>query len=220
MDRGVVIFVVLATVSLGTVWAVLSRPPRTTRMLPFSKEERSTWQTLSYPSVGDRLPTLSDPEVLPSSETDPAVPPEIVAPPRIDLLTSIHTQIPPRVTERFPDALASRILGSDAHSHPGAKPESLSAITPGASAPRDMDRERATRAPENHDTLGWRYHIRDGDTLPDLARRFYGDSEKWRRIFDANRAVIGDPSLLPIGTEIVIPYAAEPAGPPSLHSAP
>jgi nucleoid-associated protein YgaU len=55
------------------------------------------------------------------------------------------------------------------------------------------------------------YHIQDGDTLPELARRFYGDPGKWRIIFEANRSLIQDPDLLPIGTEIVLPTIESPS---------
>lgn len=62
--------------------------------------------------------------------------------------------------------------------------------------------------------------VRDGDTLGDLAERYYGDPRRYRDIFDANRAVLADPQLLPIGATLVIPaydprVASPPADPPA-----
>jgi nucleoid-associated protein YgaU len=58
--------------------------------------------------------------------------------------------------------------------------------------------------------------VRDGDTLGDLAERYYGDPRRYRDIFDANRATLTDPQLLPIGTTLVIPaYDPRVTSPPS-----
>ncbi|HET6379554.1 MAG TPA: LysM peptidoglycan-binding domain-containing protein [candidate division Zixibacteria bacterium] len=50
-----------------------------------------------------------------------------------------------------------------------------------------------------------RYVIQAGDTLRDLAQRFYGDESSWERIYQANRSVIATPDHLVVGTQIVIP---------------
>jgi nucleoid-associated protein YgaU len=49
------------------------------------------------------------------------------------------------------------------------------------------------------------YTLRDGDTLEDLAERFLGTQARAREIFEANRAVLTAPDLLPVGIAIVIP---------------
>ena len=50
--------------------------------------------------------------------------------------------------------------------------------------------------------------VRAGDTLSGIARMFYGKSEAWRAIYDANRTVIGDdPAALEVGTTLRIPPA-------------
>lgn len=49
------------------------------------------------------------------------------------------------------------------------------------------------------------YKIKIEDTLRDIARKFFADEEKWRRIYDANREVIKDPENLRPGTRIRIP---------------
>ncbi|MCQ2324759.1 MAG: OmpA family protein, partial [Paludibacteraceae bacterium] len=47
--------------------------------------------------------------------------------------------------------------------------------------------------------------IKAGDRLSKLARQYYGDTESWRIIYDANKDVISDPDRLPVGKTIVIP---------------
>ena len=49
------------------------------------------------------------------------------------------------------------------------------------------------------------YTLRDGDTLEDLADRFLGTQSRASEIFEANRAVLSAPDLLPVGIAIVIP---------------
>lgn len=43
------------------------------------------------------------------------------------------------------------------------------------------------------------------DTLSDLAKKFYGSSGKWKKIYDANKNKISDPDTLPEGIELTIP---------------
>lgn len=49
------------------------------------------------------------------------------------------------------------------------------------------------------------YRARPGDTLPQVALMFYGDTEQWSRVYDANRHVINDPNSLLPGLTLVIP---------------
>jgi nucleoid-associated protein YgaU len=49
------------------------------------------------------------------------------------------------------------------------------------------------------------HRIVDGDSLATLARRYYGDEQRARDIFESNRAILRDPEILPIGTELIIP---------------
>ena len=49
--------------------------------------------------------------------------------------------------------------------------------------------------------------IRDGDTLERLAVRYLGDERYAEVIFSANRNILQQRDLLPIGAEIVIPDA-------------
>jgi len=47
--------------------------------------------------------------------------------------------------------------------------------------------------------------IHDGDTLELLAQRYLGDASRAQEILEANRAVLSDPAVLPIGVRIIIP---------------
>jgi nucleoid-associated protein YgaU len=49
------------------------------------------------------------------------------------------------------------------------------------------------------------YIIERGDTLSKIARQFYGDANKYPRIFEANREVIKDANLIFPGQKIRIP---------------
>ncbi len=49
------------------------------------------------------------------------------------------------------------------------------------------------------------YVVRPGDTLRRIAARVYGNEERWRRIFDANRRLLNRPDDLLPGMELRIP---------------
>ncbi len=53
------------------------------------------------------------------------------------------------------------------------------------------------------------HKIVDGDTLPALAERYLGSKDAAAAIFAANRDLLSDPQILPIGAELTIPAAAE-----------
>lgn len=51
-----------------------------------------------------------------------------------------------------------------------------------------------------------KFHIvRKGETLSEIAYKYYGSAAKWNRILDANRSVIKDADKLKPGTKIIIP---------------
>ncbi len=54
-----------------------------------------------------------------------------------------------------------------------------------------------------------RHKIRDGDTLSSLAERYLGDARRAVEIFEANREVLTDPDLLPLGKYLTIPQLRE-----------
>lgn len=47
--------------------------------------------------------------------------------------------------------------------------------------------------------------IREGDSLPSIAREYFGDAEKYLDIYLLNKDVLASPAHLPIGVEIKIP---------------
>ena len=49
------------------------------------------------------------------------------------------------------------------------------------------------------------YVIQKGDTLSKIAKHYYGDANKYPRLFEANREVIKDPDLIFPGQKIRIP---------------
>jgi nucleoid-associated protein YgaU len=46
-----------------------------------------------------------------------------------------------------------------------------------------------------------------GDSLSKIAKEFYGDANRWQKIFDANRDQIQDPDLIRPGQKLKIPAA-------------
>jgi nucleoid-associated protein YgaU len=52
------------------------------------------------------------------------------------------------------------------------------------------------------------YTVQPGDTLSKISKQFYGDANKYMRIFEANRDKLKDPDKIQVGQELVIPEAA------------
>ena len=71
----------------------------------------------------------------------------------------------------------------------------ISRELPVAAVPRPPDKRQQPRP----------YRLRDGDTLENVAERFLGSAARAAEIFDANRGVLPQPDLLPVGTTIIIP---------------
>jgi nucleoid-associated protein YgaU len=51
------------------------------------------------------------------------------------------------------------------------------------------------------------YVVVAGDTLSKIAKREYGDFNKWERIYQANRAIIDKPARIQPGQVLTIPEA-------------
>jgi nucleoid-associated protein YgaU len=51
------------------------------------------------------------------------------------------------------------------------------------------------------------YTVTPGDSLSKIAKRFYGDGNRWQKIFEANRDQIKDPDLIKPGQKLKIPAA-------------
>ena len=67
----------------------------------------------------------------------------------------------------------------------------------------------ATAAPQPTGTTGSAktYVVVTGDSLSKIAKREYGDPNKWRTIYEANKDLIHDPDLIYPGQELKIPGA-------------
>jgi nucleoid-associated protein YgaU len=67
----------------------------------------------------------------------------------------------------------------------------------------------ATAAPQPTGTIGSgkTYVVVKGDSLSKIAKREYGDANKWRTIYEANNDLIKDPDLIYPGQELTIPDA-------------
>ena len=46
-----------------------------------------------------------------------------------------------------------------------------------------------------------------GETLGAIAREYYGSASEWLRVFEANRDLLSDPDVVPVGVTLVIPDA-------------
>jgi nucleoid-associated protein YgaU len=74
-----------------------------------------------------------------------------------------------------------------------------------------MDRQQRAKAdkpkapPESEVEEVRIYVVQRGDSLSKIAQEVYGDSSRWREIFDANREQIKDPKLIRPGQELRIP---------------
>jgi nucleoid-associated protein YgaU len=60
----------------------------------------------------------------------------------------------------------------------------------------------ATSAP----SVGARtYTVQPGDNLSKISKQFYGDANKYMKIFEANKDKLSDPDKVKVGTELLIP---------------
>jgi NitT/TauT family transport system substrate-binding protein len=77
----------------------------------------------------------------------------------------------------------------------------------GAPSGKEKAIESANRAsaPETARAAGRVYTVEAGDTLIRLASRYYGDGNKWDRIFQANKPSMKNPDFIFVGQKIVIP---------------
>ena len=51
------------------------------------------------------------------------------------------------------------------------------------------------------------YTVAAGDSLSKIAKKFYGNSNDWKRIFEANRDTVENPDLIHPGQVLKIPEA-------------
>lgn len=79
-----------------------------------------------------------------------------------------------------------------------------SSVLPDISAPDKLQSKDRENAPAFE-----RYVVRYGDTLANLARRFYNDVRKWEIIWEANKDKLSDRETLPVGTVLLIPRGGD-----------
>lgn len=53
------------------------------------------------------------------------------------------------------------------------------------------------------------YTVQSGDTLSSIATKLYRDSNKWKLIYDANRATLSSPESARVGQVLIIPKSKE-----------
>jgi nucleoid-associated protein YgaU len=51
------------------------------------------------------------------------------------------------------------------------------------------------------------YTVAKGDSLSKIAKQLYGDAQKWRQIYEANKDIIKNPDLIQPGLVLKIPEA-------------
>jgi nucleoid-associated protein YgaU len=126
---------------------------------------------------------VEQPLLIPTRPAVPAKPPRpvVVAPPAAATLTLKHCESPPMLAAHYPAS------DRPANSRWGTSMDMM--LPAGAST---------DKTPQNH-------RIVDGDTLAALAERYLGSAARAKEIFEANREVLSDPALLPIGAELKIP---------------
>ena len=80
----------------------------------------------------------------------------------------------------------------------------------------DTSSEQVSRKPVKYDT----YVVQRGDSLWSIAAKpeIYGKATAWRRIFDANRALLKSPERVRAGMKLHIPRGADASGPSTTYS--
>ena len=73
--------------------------------------------------------------------------------------------------------------------------------------PTAMDKAKVVRSVvANNPADGAReYVVEAGDTLSNIARKYYGNQYKWEKIFQANQPVMKNPDFIYVGQRIIIP---------------
>ena len=151
---------------------------------------------LSSENLPAAQPSATSPEPSPNRSVSLAPAPTTTTMPRseprllgsIEDLSSSQTPAAPPMSQPF-------------HSQPTAP--ATDPWPPGLTDHRPL--RPAPYAPRVGQTPQRTHKIVDGDTLYYLAERYLGSGERYLAIFEANRHVLSDPDILPIGRELRIP---------------
>ena len=94
----------------------------------------------------------------------------------------------------------------------GKKEEEEKKAPPATASPKsDIDKAKADMLLKQEEMMKkakevTKYTVAAGDTLSAIAKKFYDDAGAYMKIYEANKAVIGDnPDLIQPGMELVIP---------------
>ena len=69
-----------------------------------------------------------------------------------------------------------------------------------------MEANQANAGTEGSDgSITRTYVVQSGDTLWKISKAMYGKGWQWRKIYDANRDSISNPSVIRVGQVLVIP---------------
>jgi len=206
MDRGSKISIAASIMLAGATLALIARRNAADTPRPdlLAAAHRFLRQATGYspPSVPQRIeqsrvapPPRAAERVAPPSSTAP--PPALpAAAPAAESPGPLPTQRQPVVESRLP-IVAHGPPVTVAQPSPSpivtalvAPPVSLPSVAPVASRPLGR-------------TI--RHRIADGDTLARLAHRYLGSPDRQAEILEANREVLSQPDLLPIGAVLKIP---------------
>jgi nucleoid-associated protein YgaU len=168
---------------------------------PQETVDRPTTQLLGYVEPETTTGIAARPERRTAAQVDRTVSWSEVKPlsPAVPRLTDVRPAEEP-ARSGF-GAATSAFDGSAAYQTAAAAPPPWATMRP-FDAPGAAGSAGLTSSPAN---VVRQHTVRDGDTLGDLAERYYGDPRRFRDIFDANRGTLTDPQLLPIGATLVIP---------------
>ncbi len=84
----------------------------------------------------------------------------------------------------------------------GGKQVSQTPGNPNEAFYTNTDKQQITNATPNQDI----YTVQSGDSLSKIAKKHYGDAKAWTKIYQSNKATIGDnPDLIRPGQRLVIP---------------
>lgn len=175
-------------------------PPPTYGQRDLSRTEYDWYQTMNewYPNWQEpnrpvpprgapvrRMPTTDQPAVATPTPSPRAshAPPPVPAP--------VHTQ---PTNPKQPTPVVQPVFDF---------PDQRNAA-PAGSQPFRVIPEGATPDSSNTGRPQW-YSVQKGDTLASIAKRFYGQAEAWRNIYQANRQSLSAPDRLKIGMRLRLP---------------
>jgi nucleoid-associated protein YgaU len=110
---------------------------------------------------------------------------------------------------------ATVVTPSDRQESPPLPADSYPETNRPASSQWGVSMDMMLPATARGDDTARSHKIVDGDTLPALAERYLGSAARANEIFNANRDVLANPELLPIGAELKIPSRGSQSGSPT-----